>query len=169
MSSLLRPGLPAVSFAASLFADDGARAVIGSVLTGAVPRARRYVTRGLPGADAFTGEELLLRHPGAEHLVIAGAGLSPQDRWWLRYPAGRVTVCEMPAGSTRYDQNEKLAEAGAAMFGFPDWPETDPRSVTCATWQAIRAARRRGTLAAWYCVRPPYGCLTENESLTALR
>ena len=71
----------------------------------------------------------------------------------------------MPWGTTYADRNYQLVHRGTMLFGFPAYPEKDPRSARSGSWQTIRMARRAGTLSQWHCVKPPYkGCVEKYPS-----
>jgi hypothetical protein len=149
-------GEVAVSFTAARDLDDGGRAVILNVLAG-VPFADRYVTGGAIGGDAFTGRWLALNRPDAWHTVIVPADKSRVDPWWLTVPSSvLLEVVPMPPGSTYADRNAEIVKQGTMLFGFPAYPEDDPRSVRSGSWQTIRMARRAAKLSQWACVKPPY-------------
>ena len=148
-----------VSFTAARNLDDGGRAVITNVLVTGVPLAGRYITGGCTGGDTFIGRWLALSRLGAQHTVIVPADRSRVDPWWDRPVIRRTTlveVIEMPPGTTYADRNAELVKRGAMLFGFPAYPEDDPRSARSGTWQTIRMSRRAGKLSQWHCVKPPY-------------
>jgi len=160
-----------ISFTAARDLDDVARdGVVTNVLTVHVPHADRYVTGGCTGGDAFIGAWLMANRPDAEHVVIVPWNRSRVDPWWLVTDGGNLTVVRMPPGSTYKDRNELLVEEGTWVFGFPAYPEADPRSRRSGTWQTIRMARRAGKLSQWHCVTPPYAGRIENyPDLPAIR
>lgn len=149
-----------VSFTAARDLDDGGREVILNVLITAVPLADRYITGGCIGGDAFIGRWLLEHRPEAEHVIIVPADRSRVDRWWFSVgsfsPGTSLEIIRMPAGTTYADRNYQLVQRGTMMFGFPAYPEHDPRSLRSGTWQTIRMSRRAGNLCQWHCVKPPY-------------
>jgi hypothetical protein len=177
--------LDAVAFTAAREWDNRSVQVALNVLC-QVPPARAYVTGGCRNGDAFLGHYLAVTQRGAEHFVILPANRSQVDPWWESgahafrvralplhewepWPALRraalesgeifkpkVTVLEMPAGSTYRDRNAELVRWGTVTYGLPAYPEEDPRSRRSGTWQAIRMARKAGTLISWTCVQPPY-------------
>jgi hypothetical protein len=148
--------IEAVSFTAARELDDrAANGVVLNVLVTAVPHADRYVTGACVGGDAFIGTWLYLNRPHAQHVVIVPADRSRVDPWWLDV-VGPVRVIDMPPGSTYADRNARLVEEGTCVFGFPAYPENDPRSLRSGSWQAIRMARRAGKLSQWHRVTPPY-------------
>lgn len=155
--------LAAVSFtAARNFGNSSCEAAVSVLVQ--VPLAVRYVTGGCTGGDAFIGRWLAARCPAAEHVIIVPADRSQVDQWWddpvLVHQAGKaggsITVHQMPDGTSYEDRNAELVARGTAVFGFPAYPEDDPRSKRSGTWQAIRMARRAGNLCRWDCVQPPY-------------
>jgi hypothetical protein len=153
--------LATVSFtAARSLSDEAAEGVVTNVLTVHVPHADRYLTGGCTGGDASIGRWLYVNRPGAEHVVIVPADRSRVDPWWedpaLDGLPGRVTVIEMPPGTTYEDRNARLVAEATAVFGFPAYPERDPRSRRSGTWQAIRMSRTAGNFSQWHCVTPPY-------------
>ena len=175
--------LDAVSFTAARTWDQGSVPVAQNVLC-QIPPARTYITGGCYGGDAFLGHWCAVNHPAAEHFVILPADRSKVDPWWensafrarslplagwepwpiLPHAAflsdeifrPRITVLEMPPGSTYEDRNAELVRWGTVTYGLPAYPEDDPRSARSGTWQAIRMARRARTLISWTCVQPPY-------------
>jgi hypothetical protein len=151
-----------VSFTASRTMDEAARdGVVTNVLTVHVPRVERYVTGACTGGDAFIGRWLHRHHPEAEHVVIVPAGRSRVDYWWELASGPRVTVVEMPAGTTYADRNAALVGEGNAVFAFPAYPEDDPRSLRSGTWQTVRMSRPAGNFSMWHCTTPPYRGLIE--------
>jgi hypothetical protein len=146
-----------ISFTASRDMDQAAQqGVVTSVLTVHVPRVGRYVTGACIGGDAFIGRWLYANRPEAEHAVIVPADRSRVDPWWLEARGRPVTVIEMPAGTTYADRNARLVAEADVVFGFPAYPETDPRSLRSGTWQTIRMSRKLGNFSQWHCVKPPY-------------
>lgn len=151
-----------VSFTAARDLDDGGRAAILNVLTTAVPHADRYVTGGCIGGDAFIGRWLFDNRPGAKHVIVVPAERGRVDSWWLGlprgswFPGGPVEVIHMPWGTTYADRNYQIVLRGTMLFGFPAYPEDDPRSARGGSWQTIRMSRRAGKLSQWACVKPPY-------------
>ena len=151
-----------VSFTASRTMDEAARdGVVTNVLTVHVPHVERYVTGACTGGDAFIGRWLYGSRPGTGHVVIVPADRSRVDPWWLEAKGPPVTLVEMPAGTTYADRNARLVGEANAVFGFPAWPEADPRSRRSGTWQSIRMARKAGNFSQWHCVTPPYRGLVE--------
>lgn len=154
-----------VSFTAARDMDEAARqGVVTSVLMVHVPLADRYVTGACVGGDAFIGWWLFDRYPQSEHAVVVPADRSRVNDWWVSasFTSGRpVTVIEMPPGTTYADRNARLVAEGNAVFGFPAYPENDPRSRRSGTWQTIRLAKKAGNFSQWHCVKPPYRGLIE--------
>ncbi len=148
--------LLAVSFTASRDLDTRGREVILSVLATAVPPGGRYITGGAIGGDSFIGRWLYENRPGAGHLVIVPADRSRVDPWWLAVSGPGPEVMLMPHGTTYAARDARLVEKGAMLFGFPAYPEDDPRSLRSGTWQTNRMGRRAGKLCRWDCVKPPY-------------
>lgn len=142
-----------VSFTGARDLDGQGQEVILNVLV-QVPPADCYITGGATGGDAFIGRWLHEHRPQAHHLVIVPADRSRVDPWWLE--TGNAGVIEMPEGTTYADRNYQLVQRGTMVYGFPAWPEDDPRSLRSGTWQTIRYARRAGKLCRWDCVKPPY-------------
>lgn len=142
-----------VSFTAARNMSDAAKnGVITNVLMTRVPRADRYVTGGCIGGDAFIGRWMHAYRPEAEHVVVVPADRSRVDPWWLDFDD--VTVIEMPPGTTYRERNVRLVAEGGILFGFPAYPEDDPRSRRSGTWQTIRMARRAGKPVQWHYVMP---------------
>lgn len=137
----------------SVAARDG---VVLNVLMTAVPHADLYVTGACIGGDSFIGRWLYENRPDAEHVVIVPSDRSRIDTWWLDHLPGSVEVCCMPPGTTYADRNRALVDEATLMFGFPAYPEDDPRSLRSGTWQTIRMARQAGKFSQWHCVTPPY-------------
>jgi hypothetical protein len=159
------PDLLAVSFTAARDLDAQGCAVIVRILT-QVPHADRYITGGAPGGDAFIGRWLALARPQAEHVVIVPADRSQVDPWWNKSVvrcSSLVEVIEMPLGTTYADRNCQLVQRGSMMYGFPAYPEDDPRSRRSGSWQACRMARRAGKLCQWQCVKPPHAGRAEKQ------
>lgn len=156
--------LEAIGFTAARDLDDAGIQVIGNVLV-QVPPARRYVTGGARGGDAYTGRWLALTRPDAEHVVVIPANRSQADPWWLEMAARGipVTLVEMDPGTTYKDRNAELVARSSAVFGLPAYPENDPLSRYSGTWQTIRMARSAGRLHRWDCVKPPYKGLIEQQ------
>jgi hypothetical protein len=140
-------------FTAARDLDSAGEGVILNVLVCHVPHADRYVTGGAIGGDAFIGRWLLSNRPDAEHVVIVPGNWSRVDRWW---PPATVKVVMMPPHSTYAARNARIVEESAMVFGFPGYPEDDPRSARSGTWQTIRMARKAAKLSQWACVQPPY-------------
>jgi len=148
--------LESVSFTAAREWDEGSGSVAINVLC-QIPPARRYVTGGSQGGDAFLGLHLARAFPQAWHVVILPANRSQVDPWWeLHLLPKPVTVIEMPFGSTYKDRNQRLVDEATAVYGLPAYPEKDPRSLRSGTWQTIRLSRRARKLISWCCVQPPY-------------
>src|SRR5579863_4966865 len=146
----------AISFtAARELSGAAADGVLLNVLVTGVPHVDRYVTGACLGGDAFIGRWLYLNRPHAQHAVIVPADRSRVDPWWLEV-TGPVEVTEMPPGTTYADRNARLVAEGTCVFGFPAYPEDDPRSQRSGTWQTVRLARRAGKLSQWHCLTPPY-------------
>ena len=156
--------MTAISFtAARELRPEAAAGVVTNVLSTRVPRAGRYVTGGARGGDAFIGWWLFWLRPEAEHWIIVPANRSQVDPWWEdTLVQGLPTVIEMPPGTSYADRNQALVDAATWVFGFPGYPEHDPRSRYSGTWQALRMARAAGKLAEWHCVNPPYAGRIEN-------
>ena len=150
-----------ISFTAARDLTPEAReGVMLNVLITGVPHADRYVTGACIGGDAFIGRWLYENRPDAEHVVIVPSDRSRIDTWWLEHLPGSVEVCCMPPGTTYADRNRTLVAEATCVFGFPAYPEDDPRSLRSGTWQTIRMAREAGKLSQWHCVTPPYrGCI----------
>jgi len=147
----------AIAFTAARELDAKAQdGVVLNVLVTAVPFVDRYVTGACTGGDAFIGRWLHENRPDAEHVIIVPADRSRVDEWWLEVDGTNVTVIPMPQGTTYADRNARLVTEGTAVFGFPAYPEDDPRSRRSGTWQTIRLSRRAGKLSQWHCVTPPY-------------
>jgi hypothetical protein len=152
-----------ISFTAARDLDDQGREVVLNVLT-ALPLADRYVTGACIGGDAFIGGWLFEHRPDAHHLVIVPADRSRVDPWWYEVsPSAVLSTYLMPPGTSYADRNAELVKQGTMLFGFPAYPEDDPRSVRSGTWQTIsgtwqtiRMARKAGKLSQWHCVKPPY-------------
>jgi hypothetical protein len=144
----------AVGFTAGRDLDPDGEGVIVAVLEG-VPAVGRYVTGGAFGGDAFVGQWLAFRYPDAEHEVVVPANRNQVDPWWERigFPA---TVILMPPHTDYAERNTRLVLRSSTVFGFPAYPEDDPRSQRSGTWQTIRIARRARKLRRWQCVKPPY-------------
>jgi len=158
-----------VSFTAARDLDKGGEECILNVLITGVPLADRYVTGGCIGGDAFIGRWLALNRPDAQHVVIVPADRSRVDPWWLEFDrAGhdaRVELILMPPGTTYADRNAQLVMRGTMLYGFPAYPEDDPRSLRSGSWQTLRMARLAGKLSQWHCVKPPYrGCIEKYPS-----
>lgn len=148
--------LESVSFTAARDLDEAGAGVIVNVLC-QVPPARRYITGGARGGDAFIGRWLATAFPDSEHVVVLPANRRQVDAWWdYPLPGGPVTLIEMPPGTDYADRNQRLTDEAVAVYGLPAYEETDPRSLRSGTWQAVRMARRAGKLISWSCVKPPY-------------
>jgi hypothetical protein len=152
------PGRPVVtvSFTAARKFDAGGQNTIINVLTAHLPYADRYVTGACTGGDALIGLWLVTHRRGARHVVVVPANRSRIDPWWEPFAAGTVEVIEMPPGTTYADRNQRLVNEGTMLFGFPGYPEADPRSDRSGSWQAIRMSRAAHKLSMWHCVQPPY-------------
>jgi hypothetical protein len=157
------PELDAVSFTAARELDHGGRVTIEGILVTEVPLAARYITGGARGGDAYIGEWLYRNRRDAEHVVVVPADRSQVDPWWEKYEPGRVTVVEMPPGTTYRDRNAVLVKRADVVFGLPAYPEDHPQSRRSGTWQTIRMARRAGKLRRWDCVKPPYASGLDEE------
>jgi hypothetical protein len=136
---------------------------VTSVLAARVPHADRYVTGACIGGDAFIGRWLHANRPDAVHMVIVPADRSRVDWWWADAGGPPVTVIEMPPGTTYADRNARLVSEADVVFGFPAYPEGDPRSARSGTWQTIRLSRAAGNFSQWHCVTPPYRGLVERS------
>jgi hypothetical protein len=147
-----------ISFTAAREWPWPAASVAGNVLATQVPDADRYVTGACRGGDAWTGAWLAYHRETAEHVIIVPANRSQVDPWWTAVPSGlrRVSIVEMPPGTSYKDRNQRLVDLADWVFGFPAFPEEDPRSARSGTWQAIRMARDAGKLSQWHCVMPPH-------------
>jgi hypothetical protein len=126
-----------------------------------IPHADRYVTGGAWGGDAFIGEWLYANRPEAGHYVIIPANRNQVDPWWENYLPWRpgmtaIGRIEMPPGSSYASRNAAIVARSDALYGFPEYPENDPRSRRSGTWQTLRMARAAGNLTEWACVQPPY-------------
>jgi hypothetical protein len=157
--------LRTISFTASRLMDEAAqKGVVTSVLMVHIPVADRYVTGACVGGDTFIGRWLFENRPQAEHVVVIPADRSRVDDWWISasFTSDRpVTVTEMPPGTTYADRNARLVAEGDAVFAFPAYPESDPRSRRSGTWQTVRMSRKLGNFSQWHCVKPPYKGLIE--------
>jgi hypothetical protein len=154
-----------VSFTAARIMSEAARgSVVTAVLAAAVPDADRYVTGACVGGDAFIGRWLHANRPGAGHMVVVPADRSRVDYWWLDAHGPAVTVIEMPPGTSYAYRNARLVAEADAVFGFPAYPEDDPRSARSGTWQTARMARAAGNLSQWRCVTPPYRGMVERPT-----
>lgn len=148
----------AIGFTAARDLGDQGQSVIACVLD-RLPPAARYITGGAIGGDALIGRWLVERWPGAHHVVIVPADKSRVDPWWLTVDVA-VEAIPMPAGTTYKDRNAEIVRRSVMLFGFPAYPEDDPRSARSGSWQTIRMARRARKLSQWHCVQPPYrGCI----------
>lgn len=141
---------------------QGARVIVNVLVQ--VPPARRYVTGGAIGGDAYIGRWLAARYLTAEHVIAVPARRDRVDPWWTlpAYKLHRITLIEMPPGTSYADRNLRIVTEGTAVFGFPAHEEADPRSQASGTWQTIRMARRAGKMSIWACVKPPYHGRTEH-------
>lgn len=154
--------LEAVSFTAARELDHAGAQLVMRTCDRIVPRATRYITGGARGGDALIGHYLAVTRREAEHVVVLPANRSQTDPWWEPFLqparpafAPRITLIEMPAGTTYEDRNTELVARGNTMFGFPAYLEGDKRSVRSGTWQAIRMARRAGKMNEWHCTALP--------------
>lgn len=146
-----------ISFTASRFNFAPPPSVVASVLSARVPLADRYVTGACQGGDAWIGAWLYVTRPAAEHVVVVPCNRRQVDPWWTRTGSlPLVTVIDMPPGTNYADRNRELVARADQVFGFPAFPEEDPRSQRSGTWQTIRMARDAGKLRLWQCVTPPY-------------
>jgi len=103
-----------------------------------------YVTGACRGVDAFVGQSLYMLRPLARHVVVVPADRSRVDVWWVDatgVPLPGVEVIEMPEGTTYRDRNHELLVDADVLFGWPTWPENDPRSARSGSWQTIRLAK----------------------------
>ena len=164
-----------ISFTASRFNFSPPPPVVLSVLTARLPFADRYVTGACQGGDAWIGAWLHAARPEAEHMVVVPANRSQVDQWWARpervlaVSQGRspvVTVEWMAPGTGYDDRNQRLVDLADWVFGFPAFPEEDPRSKRSGTWQTIRMARDAKKLSQWHCVTPPYQGRIEGNPLS---
>jgi hypothetical protein len=145
-------------FTAARELDDQGAEVILNVLA-ALPPAGRYVTGACIGGDALIGRWLALNRPEARHIVIVPTDRSRVDMWWLKTAVRRNVLAEvilMPPGTAYADRNYQIVQRSTMLFGFPAYPEDDPRSARSGSWQTIRMARKAGKLSQWACVKPPY-------------
>jgi len=160
--------ITSVGFSASRELSAEARnGVVTNVLTARVPDADRYITGACIGGDAFIGKWLCYHRDTAEHVIVVPADRSRVDPWWGAVPTGlrRITVIEMPPGTTYADRNRRIVDESTMVFGFPAYSEEDPQSLRSGTWQTLRFAKRVGKLREWHCVTPPYQGMIESAAL----
>jgi hypothetical protein len=146
--------LEAVGFTAARDLDYAGRQVIENVLA-QVPAARKFVTGGARGGDAYIGRWLREHRPWSEHMVVVPANRSQADPWWEAYGSS-VILMVMEPGTTYRDRNATIVLHSSAVFGLPAYSEADPLSQRSGTWQTIRIARELGRMHRWDCVKPPY-------------
>ncbi len=114
------------------------------------------ITGGCQGGDAWLGRWLSYHWLMAEHVIVVPADRSRVDPWWETVRARRITLVEMPPGTSYRDRNAELVRRGDQVLGFPAYPEDNPRSVRSGTWQTLRLGRKTGKPVQWQCVLPPY-------------
>lgn len=137
--------------------EEAAYGVVTNVLYTAIPaQARTFVTGGCTGLDSFAGRWLWHWYPSARHLVIVPADRSRVDPWWEVPGRENVIIIEMPPDTSYLDRNKMIVANSGIVFGFPEYPEDEPRSERSGTWQTIRLAREAGVFSQWHCVLPPY-------------
>lgn len=128
-------------FSAARHLTNAGRALI---LTTLMPLpGDEYITGGAIGGDALLGRTLWALYPAALHTVIVPANRQQVDPWWTTV-ASSVNVLYMPPGSTYEDRNQRIVDMSNRIYGYPRFPENDPRSRRSGTWQTIRMARRAG-------------------------
>jgi hypothetical protein len=109
-----------------------------------VVQHEEFVTGGCVGFDAVVGATLA-RWPqtrDARHTVILPANRSQVDAWYEDPEvADRVTVIEMPEGTSYRDRDLELVKRGDELCYVADYPEHHGSQRRSGTWLTVRLAR----------------------------
>lgn len=101
-----------------------------------------FVTGGAIGGDACIGLYLYKIYPDKQHWVVVPDNRSQVYQWWHKEDTMNVNQVLMPGGSSYKDRNQEIVNRSHVLFGFPEYPELDPRSRRSGTWQTIRLAKK---------------------------
>lgn len=113
---------------------------------------RGFVTGACVGVDHRAGVFLARAWPDVPHLVLVPADRSRVRRWWEEPPPpsdraeAKITVRDMPPGSSYADRNAAIVDTCDVLVGFPAHDEDHPGSRRSGSWQTIRLARAVGKM-----------------------
>lgn len=123
--------------------NDRHATLVQSRLTRIGRSPKGFVTGACVGIDQRVGVWLARVFPHVPQLVLVPADRSRVAMWWEAYDltAYKITVREMPPGTTYADRNREIVRYSTALAAFPQYPEDHPKSQRSGTWQTIRMAR----------------------------
>lgn len=104
-----------------------------------------FVLGGCEGGDTGISRYLDAMFPYIPQTIILPANHSKVNKWWLVYePKCKLTIVQVPQGTTYKDRNQAIVDPSEEFMAFPEYPESDPRSLRSGTWQTVRLAAKAG-------------------------
>ncbi len=105
--------------------------------------ARRVITGGCEGVDAFVGRWYAEFMPDTPQLVLVPSDTSHVDPWWLEHAdlwAGNLIEVYYDVGPYM-KRNDLIVAESDTLTAFPAQPDERLRS---GTWATVRRARKSG-------------------------
>lgn len=128
--------------------SDGAKAAIVRGTLDALPtNIDLVVTGACIGVDTFVAVYYAVHHPTILQRIYVPANRTRVHDDFLKLAKTKpdtIEIVEMGEDTSYADRNRKIVKDCTELIGFPEYPESDPRSQRSGTWQTIRMARGKG-------------------------